>query len=119
MTTPSTKIEASASSTKKQLLPTLIDQIAATEPEAIFAEYPTHPTSYESGYQKFSYRTFANTINGVAWWIQEKLGPGKDFPSLAFMGPNDILVNAFLVGAVKAGYKVCSAISFLIYPSSQ
>lgn len=91
---------------RKELLPHIVDQIAANEPEAIFAEYPAHPTSYESGYQKFSYRTFANSINGVAWWLQDVLGPGKDFPSLAYIGPNDILVNSFVLGAVKAGYKV-------------
>ncbi|ESZ93908.1 hypothetical protein SBOR_5701 [Sclerotinia borealis F-4128] len=90
---------------KKEVLPHIVDKIAAKEPEAIFAEYPVLPTSYESGYQKFSYGTFANAINGVAWWLLENLGPGKDFPALAYIGPNDILVNAFLLGAVKAGYK--------------
>ncbi|PQE15461.1 NRPS-like enzyme protein [Rutstroemia sp. NJR-2017a BVV2] len=91
--------------TQKGLLPNLVDAIAAKEPEAIFAEYPAHPTSYESGYQKVSYGTFANAINGIAWWLQEKLGHGEDFPSLAYIGPNDILVNAFVLGAIKTGYK--------------
>ncbi|APA06277.1 hypothetical protein SS1G_01217 [Sclerotinia sclerotiorum 1980 UF-70] len=96
---------ASSAFGKKELLPNVVDAIAAKEPEAIFAEYPVHPTSYESGYQKFSYGTFANAVNGIAWWLQEKLGLTKDFPALAYIGPNDILVNAFLLGAVKAGYK--------------
>jgi hypothetical protein len=91
---------------QKGLLPNLVDAIAAKEPEAIFAEYPAHPTSYESGYQKVSYGTFANAINGIAWWLQEKLGHGEDFPSLAYIGPNDILVDAFILGAIKTGYKV-------------
>ncbi|TGO45147.1 hypothetical protein BCON_0418g00100 [Botryotinia convoluta] len=94
-----------ATSSTKELLPNLVDAIAATEPEAIFAEYPVNPVSYESGYQKFSYGSLANAANGIAWWLQEKLGPGEDFPALAYIGPNDILVNAFLLGAVKAGYK--------------
>ncbi|KAI9644957.1 hypothetical protein NHQ30_006992 [Ciborinia camelliae] len=98
-------VEESTIFGKKDLLPNLVDAIAATEPEALFAEYPVHPANYESGYQKFSYGTFANAINGVAWWLQEKLGPGKGFPALAYIGPNDILVNAFLLGAVKTGYK--------------
>ncbi|KAJ8058334.1 hypothetical protein OCU04_012526 [Sclerotinia nivalis] len=72
----------------------------------IFAEYPVHPTSYESGYQKFSYGTFANAINGIARWLQGKLGPGKGFPALAYIGPNDILVNAFLLVAVKAVVRI-------------
>ncbi|EMR82848.1 putative nrps-like enzyme protein [Botrytis cinerea BcDW1] len=96
--------EPTTSSTK-ELLPNLVDAIAATEPEAIFAEYPVNPVSYEAGYQKFSYGSLANAANGVAWWLQEKLGPGEDFPALAYIGPNDITVNAFLLGAVKTGYK--------------
>lgn len=101
--------EPTTSSTK-ELLPNLVDAIAATEPEAIFAEYPVNPVSYEAGYQKFSYGSLANAANGVAWWLQEKLGPGEDFPALAYIGPNDITVNAFLLGAVKTGYKVCNLI---------
>ncbi|KAF5867602.1 putative nrps-like enzyme protein [Botrytis fragariae] len=96
--------EPTTSSTK-ELLPNLVDAIAATEPEAIFAEYPVNLVSYESGYQKFSYGSLANAVNGIAWWLQEKLGPGEDFPTLAYIGPNDIVVNAFLLGAVKTGYK--------------
>ncbi|TGO33818.1 hypothetical protein BHYA_0225g00010 [Botrytis hyacinthi] len=94
-----------ASSSTKELLPNLVDTIAATEPEAIFAEYPVSPINYESGYQKFSYASLANAANGIAWWLQETLGPGEDFPTLAYIGPNDIVVNAFLLGAVKTGYK--------------
>ncbi|TGO43991.1 hypothetical protein BOTNAR_1022g00010 [Botryotinia narcissicola] len=80
-----------ASSSTKELLPNLVDTIAATEPEAILAEYPVNPVSYESGYQKFSYESLANAAN--------------DFPTLAYIGPNDIVVNAFLLRAVKTGYK--------------
>ncbi|TGO17333.1 hypothetical protein BPAE_0435g00080 [Botrytis paeoniae] len=94
-----------ATSSTKELLPNLVDAIAATEPEAIFAEYPVDPVSYESGYQKFSYGSLANAANGIAWLLQEKLGPGEDFPTLAYIGPNGIVVNAFLLGAVKTGYK--------------
>lgn len=100
-----------ASFSTKELLPNLVDTIAATEPEAIFAEYPVNPVSYESGYQKFSYGSLANAADGIAWWLQEKLGPGEDFPTLAYIGPNDIVVNAFLLGAVKTGYKVCNLIT--------
>ena len=35
------------------------------------------------------------------------LGPGKDFETLAYIGPLDVRYNALLLGAVKAGYKVC------------
>ncbi|KAF7886638.1 uncharacterized protein EAF01_011316 [Botrytis porri] len=62
----------------KELTPNLVDAISATEPEAIFAEYPV---------------------------ASRKTGPGEDFPALAYIGPNDIVAIAFLLGAVKPGCK--------------
>ena len=48
----------------------------------------------------------ANAINGVAWWMQQSLGPAINFETLAYFGPWDIRYILLLLGAVKAGYKV-------------
>lgn len=44
-------------------------------------------------------------MNGVAWWLQNSLGPGN-FETLAYIGPDDIRIPALIVGAIKAGYVV-------------
>ncbi|KAI9842652.1 MAG: putative NRPS-like protein biosynthetic cluster [Sclerophora amabilis] len=91
---------------RKQLLNNIVDGMANARPRALYAELPISPTSYDAGYRKVTYGALANAINGVAWWLTEKLGPGKGFQTLTYMGPNDIRYNVLILGAVKAGYKV-------------
>lgn len=91
---------------KNQLLPNIVDGIAKTRPEAIYAEIPRSRTSYESGYRTITYRHLANAINGVAWRLEKHLGRGKQHETLAYIGPNDLGYICMVLGAVKAGYKL-------------
>ena len=89
-----------------QLLNHIVDCVAARKPQTLYTEYPVSLTSYESGFCKITYGAFANAINRVAWWLSDALGPGKDFETLAYIGPNNLVYPALILGAVKAGYKV-------------
>ncbi|CAG8981235.1 hypothetical protein HYALB_00003833 [Hymenoscyphus albidus] len=91
---------------KKETLTNIVDFTARRSPQALYAEYLISPTSYEVGYHKINYETLANAVNGFAWYLHGTLGPGENFPTLAYIGPNDMRYNAFVSGAVKAGYKV-------------
>ena len=88
------------------LVPHLVDKRAALTPDTLYSEYPVSTLTYNDGYRKVTYRDFANAINGAAQWLLDNLGPGKDFETLAYIGPNDIRYPALILGAVKAGYKV-------------
>ena len=90
----------------KTLLLHIIDHLAATKPQALYAEFPRSDLTYNDGFRKVTYGTFANAINGIAWWLQDTLGPGKNFETLAYIGPNNFLYPLLVLGAVKAGYKV-------------
>ncbi|KAJ5263339.1 NRPS-like enzyme [Penicillium angulare] len=83
--------------------PTLIDHYVKTKPDAIYAEYPINPTSYDEGYRKITYKSFGNAVNGLAKFLVESLGPGNG-EVLAYVGPNDIRYPALVVGALKSGY---------------
>lgn len=85
----------------------VVDNRASYTPEDVYAEYPISPTGYEKGFRKITYADLANTVNGVAWWLHETIGPGHKFETLAYIGNLDIRYNALPLGAVKAGYKVC------------
>ena len=98
--------QTSAEPFGKQLLNHVVDDLARTRPSAVWTEMPMSITSYEPGFRKITYRMLANSINGVAWWLQKTLGPGQDFETLAYFGPWDIRYILLLLGAVKAGYKV-------------
>lgn len=89
-----------------QLLNHIVDCLAARRPQTLYAEYPRSPTSHEIGHIKFTYGKFANAINRIAWWIHDTIGPGRDFETLAYIGPNDLTYPSLILGAVKAGYKV-------------
>lgn len=93
---------------RKQLLCHIVDGMAKARPEALYAEFPYSPLSYEDGFRKITYAAFANAINGLALWLYKTLGPGNgnDFPTIAYIGPNDIRYNALILAAVKTGYKV-------------
>ncbi|KAF7595540.1 hypothetical protein BBP40_005575 [Aspergillus hancockii] len=90
---------------RSQLIPHIIDHYAKIKPDAVYAEYPISPLTYESGYRPITYRALANAINGVAWWLTEKLGPGNG-EILPYVGPNDVRYPALILGAVKAGYSM-------------
>ncbi|TGO38906.1 hypothetical protein BHYA_0064g00020 [Botrytis hyacinthi] len=91
---------------RKQLLNNIVDDLAKVHPGTVYAEVPRSPTSYEEGYRKISYGNFANAINGLAHWLHDTLGPAENFPTVAYIGPNDFRYNALMLAAVKAGYKM-------------
>ncbi|PWY68955.1 NRPS-like enzyme [Aspergillus sclerotioniger CBS 115572] len=88
-----------------ELIPHLVDHYAKTTPEEIYAEYPISPTSYDDGYRPITYRSFANAINGMAWWLIKTLGPGRG-EILTYIGPHDVRYPALVLGAVKTGYSL-------------
>ena len=80
--------------------------MAKDEPEMPYAELPLSSTSFDEGFRKVSYRDLSNAINGMAWWMNRSIGPGKNFETLTYLGPNDLRHIILLLGAVKAGFKV-------------
>lgn len=99
----------------RQLLPTVVDQIAETEPEASWAAVSISPIGTEAGYQNITYQQFANAINSVAWWLEEELGRGDMTEPLAYFGTggSDVGYIILLIAAVKTGYYVCPDLSCL------
>ncbi|KAL4874683.1 acetyl-CoA synthetase-like protein [Aspergillus karnatakaensis] len=87
-------------------LPTFIDHLAHSKPNAIYAEYPRSPTSYSHGFVQVTFRDYANVINGLAWWLIRTLGPGNGTEILPYIGLNDLRYPGLIVAAVKAGYTV-------------
>ncbi|KAF2468470.1 acetyl-CoA synthetase-like protein [Lindgomyces ingoldianus] len=91
---------------RKQLLCHVVDGMAASRPNASYAEYPTDPNCYSKGYSRITYAAFANAINGLAWWLKDHIGHAEEFETLTYMGPNDFRHNALILAACKAGYKM-------------
>lgn len=103
----------SSSNLYRQLIPTVVDQIAEAEPEATWVAVSVSPTGLDAGYQSITYQQFANAINGVARWLEEELGRGDTTEPLLFFGTggSDVRYAILLIAAVKAGYFVSPDVS--------
>ncbi|SPQ27494.1 2d27d111-a7df-4dfd-b53e-66ee884047f0 [Thermothielavioides terrestris] len=92
------------------LLPNIIDRLARDLPDAVYGEWPVLPTSYDAGFYAVTYAQLANAVNGLAWWLIDRLGrpsaPTADAEVLAYMGPNDVRLTALMFAAAKTGYVV-------------
>ncbi|KAF2811145.1 acetyl-CoA synthetase-like protein [Mytilinidion resinicola] len=83
-----------------------VDRIAKDHPDTPYAEYSRSPTTFAEGFRTVTYRELGSAVNGFAWWIEDRLGKGEAFPTLVYLGPHDLRFIIFLLGAVKAGYKM-------------
>ncbi|KAJ0349754.1 hypothetical protein COL154_005833 [Colletotrichum chrysophilum] len=87
-------------------VPNIIDQRAAYEPlrEACSIPRTANP---RDGWRIITYKELANCVNYMAQVILQNYGaPPKDtFPTVCYIGPNDIRYGIMIVAAIKAGYK--------------
>jgi acyl-CoA synthetase (AMP-forming)/AMP-acid ligase II len=100
------RIDAAA---QGKLLPTIVDELARDEPNGLWIEYPTSPTSLDAGFNQITYAELANAVNGVANCITSALGRANTGESLAWLAPNSPLCSITLIAAMKAGFKVCKS----------
>lgn len=87
-----------------RLLPSLVDHIATTDPGRVFCSFAKTKDPAD-GFQDVTYPVFARAIDRFAWYLEDKLGRGEDFPTLLYMGPQDMLYAIVILGTIKAGYK--------------
>lgn len=100
-------IKQTNGSSKRRLVPNIIDELAKTDPEREAFSIP-RSSDPKDGWKAVTFRDYANAINRAAHRLVETCGvasPGS-FPTIAYIGPNDARYVVVLVAAVKAGYKV-------------
>ena len=95
----------------QRLAPQILDEVTKTEPDREYAQIPISLTGYDEGFRKVTYSMLANAVNFMAWWLTDTLGSGKDFETLSYIGPNDLMHVVLVLSAVKAGYKVSTVTS--------
>lgn len=79
----------------QRLLPSFIDEIARNDPCRIL--YSINKTRDPAdGFQDITSMEFSQAVDRCAWYLEETLGRGHGFPTLLYMGPQD-LVYAILV----------------------
>ncbi|AEO60450.1 hypothetical protein MYCTH_2309658 [Thermothelomyces thermophilus ATCC 42464] len=90
----------------KRLLVNIVDERAETEPNREWVSIPTS-SNPKDGWKKITYRQAANAVNRVAHKLVSSTGRPKEgeFPTVAYIGPNDVRYVVFALGAIKAGYQ--------------
>ncbi|KJZ72782.1 hypothetical protein HIM_07857 [Hirsutella minnesotensis 3608] len=91
----------------RRLAINIIDETAKKEPNRAFVYTPTSATDAQEGWAKISFRQIYNAINHVAADVTKKLGPPAKgtFPTVGYIGNNDIRYLIMMLGCVKAGFK--------------
>ncbi|KAL9077911.1 MAG: hypothetical protein Q9157_003178 [Trypethelium eluteriae] len=87
-----------------RLLPSLIDEIAFSDPSRIAFSYPL-TLNPEDGFRDITFKELADIINRFSWWIEEKLGRSNSFETLTYVGPTDQTYIVLIFAAIKTGYK--------------
>jgi thioester reductase-like protein len=90
----------------QRLMPALVDEIAASNPERVLFSV-TKTKDPAEGFLDVTAVEFARAVDRCAWHLVETLGPaGDDFPTLTYMGPQDLVYGILILATIKAGYKV-------------
>ncbi|KAH0337976.1 acetyl-CoA synthetase-like protein, partial [Aureobasidium melanogenum] len=93
-----------------RLLPTLIDEIATTTPNHVYASVPKDDADLSKGFRNVTYVEFARAIDALSWWLDKTLGKADGtFPTFAYFGPRDLGYAIVVVAAAKVGRKVLLA----------
>ena len=88
---------------------TIIDKIAKNNPTRPWIYVP-RSSSPADGWKPITYSDGANAINRIAHMMVGSMGSpaAGSWPTVAYIGPNDMRYIIFMFGAIKAGYKVLS-----------
>ncbi|KAL9616239.1 MAG: hypothetical protein Q9160_008865 [Pyrenula sp. 1 TL-2023] len=90
----------------KRLMTSIIDETAKRKPEQCFMSI-ARGSNLDDGLRDISYAEMARAINRCAWWMEQQLGKGVDFPTITtFIDPMDFRHVVLIFGAIKSGYKV-------------
>ncbi|RYP68643.1 hypothetical protein DL769_005480 [Monosporascus sp. CRB-8-3] len=89
----------------QRLLPSLVDEIAETDPHRVLYSIPKTKDPSD-GFQDISAKTFARAVHRCSWYIEKNLGRGQNFPTLTYMGPQDAVYAILVLACIKTGYKL-------------
>lgn len=95
--------------TRARLIPHIVDERASSTPNRVMYQSP-RSSDPKDGWESVTWAQFANAVNHTTRWLTDTLGgsAGKEgeFPTVAYIGPNDARYSILVIAAVKAGYKV-------------
>jgi hypothetical protein len=89
----------------KRLLPAVLDEIAANDPQRIFISVP-HSSDLSQGFRDIDYGTFGKAVNKYAHWLRAQFNANAGPETILYFGPLDIRYLLVILGTPKAGHIV-------------
>ncbi|EXJ86687.1 hypothetical protein A1O3_03640 [Capronia epimyces CBS 606.96] len=91
----------------RRLLPTVVEDAARKRPDRVAYSFPVTDDP-AAGFHDITNRRFAIGVNRTAWWIERCFGKPepKSFPTIGYIGPNDLQYGLLMLAAVKVGFKM-------------
>ncbi|KAI0973640.1 hypothetical protein F4678DRAFT_486821 [Xylaria arbuscula] len=87
------------------LLPSLVDDLARSDPSRILYSFAKTKDPAD-GFRDVCAADFAQAVDRCSWFIDQNLGLGNDFPSLVYLGPQDLNYAILVLASIKTGYKL-------------
>jgi acyl-CoA synthetase (AMP-forming)/AMP-acid ligase II len=91
-----------------QTLLAVLEEKAKSIGDHTYLRYPTDNWETE-GYRTMTWRQYADSVNKVAYWLDQQLGGCQPGDTVAYMGPSDARYAIIYLATMKTGRKVCSA----------
>jgi acyl-CoA synthetase (AMP-forming)/AMP-acid ligase II len=90
----------------RRLMIDIIDGVAASDPERHFLYVPRSGDP-KDGWKPVTYKQISRAVDHVAWQIAKAPRPETEeaFPTLAYIGANDVRYVVVMLACIKAGYK--------------
>jgi len=89
----------------ERLLPHVVDAHAKFDPGRVWASI-ARSRDLSQGFRDVTFQELAQAVNNLAWSIDDQIGPGKDFETIALVGVFDVRYAIFLFASIKCGYTV-------------
>ncbi|KAI1811710.1 hypothetical protein GGS20DRAFT_561714 [Poronia punctata] len=89
----------------RRLMPMVLDELAAAEPNRLYAAVPKS-SHVEEGFRDITVADMARCVNFMARWIEDVYGKSDTFETISFIGIPDLRGAAIFQAAVKCGYKL-------------
>ncbi|KAL8833479.1 MAG: hypothetical protein Q9170_004253 [Blastenia crenularia] len=88
-----------------RLLPQVLDGLAKSKPERIYASVPA-TFDLKDGFRDVTVLQLSRAVDRFAWWLEENIGSSSTFETIAYLGLPDIRYTIVFLAAVKCGFKV-------------
>lgn len=82
-----------------------IEEKAAWTPNHTYLRYPGEDWKTK-GYSTITWRQYLDSINKIAHWLDEQLGPSSSNETIAYSGPNDVRYGLIFPAVIKTNRKV-------------